>query len=40
MKANWDVVYNGSDGKGSKNSNGEHVYFKFNLIGVEGRFNF
>ena len=35
MKANLDVVYNGSDGKGSKNSNGEHVYFKFNLIGVE-----
>ena len=35
MKTNLDAIYNGSDGKGSKNSYGEYVYFKFNLIGVE-----
>ena len=28
-------VYNGADGKGSKNSNGELVRFKFNVIGKE-----
>ena len=35
MQTTLNEIYNGSDGKGSKNSDGEYVYFKFNLISVE-----
>jgi RHS repeat-associated protein len=35
VKSRLNETYNGSDGKGSKNSTGELVMFKFNIIGVE-----
>ena len=35
VKNELNENYNGSTGKGAKNSNGDNIYFKFNVSGVE-----